>query len=230
MALYYADICIHLYGTTSLRKAWPVLFIARGFVSISLTRFIWLCMFNSNASNIYAALLKTRPVANVKHNLDSHTGLDWPINRYCIRLGTRMLAARCMGSTNQLARESQTPKGPIMAIVINFRRKLASGNHRTLKVSSDATPDEWDDVKDRSIAQTLSEGKGAIRVLIRLGLKTEAEDLQADAVEELEAAWAKAATATARSVAQAAMAMKAMRTADRARAGVSASNGGGKLK
>ena len=119
---------------------------------------------------------------------------------------------------------------PIMAIVISFRRKLSSGNHRTLKVTADATPDEWDDVKDRAIALTLSEGKGAIRVLTRIGLQAEAEDLQADAVEELETPWAKSAVATARLVAQAAMAMKAQRTADRARAGVSASNGGGKLK
>ena len=117
-----------------------------------------------------------------------------------------------------------------MAIVISFRRKLASGVTRTLKVAAEATPEDWDDVKDRSIAVALSEGKGAIRVLARLGLKAEAEDLQADAVEELETAWAKSAVATARLVAQAAMAMKCQRTADRARAGVSASNGGGKLK
>jgi len=117
-----------------------------------------------------------------------------------------------------------------MAIVIAFRRKLASGTVRTLKVTADATPDEWDDVRDRAIAVTLSEGKGAIRVLARIGLKAEAEELQGDALEELESTWAKAAVATARLVAQAAMAMKCQRTADRARAGVSASNGGGKLK
>ena len=117
-----------------------------------------------------------------------------------------------------------------MAIVINFRRKLASGVTRNLKVNADASPEDWDDVRDRSIALTLSEGKGAIRILARIGLKAEAEDLQADAADELESSWAKAAVATARLVAQAAMAMKAERTADRARAGVSASNGGGKLK
>ena len=116
-----------------------------------------------------------------------------------------------------------------MAIVITYRRTLASGCHRTLSVEVPATPTEWDDVKDRTVAWALSQGKGAVKTLGNIGMADEASELQADAVEELSAEWAKTAVATARQVAQAILALKCARTADRARHATAATRGGGKI-
>ena len=116
-----------------------------------------------------------------------------------------------------------------MAILITYRRKLASGCHRTLTVEVPATPTEWDDVKDRSLAWALSQGRGAIKVLGNIGLAAEAAELQEDAREELSTEWAKTAVATARQVAQAILCEKGARTSDRARHATAAVRGGGKL-
>ena len=116
-----------------------------------------------------------------------------------------------------------------MAIVITYRRTLASGNHRTISVEVPASPDMWDDVKDRTVAWALSQGRGAIKVLGNIGLEVEAAELQADAVEELSTEWAKTAVATARAVAQAVLCEKGARTSDRARHATSAVRGGGKI-
>ena len=116
-----------------------------------------------------------------------------------------------------------------MAILISYRRTLASGNHRTITVEIPATGQEWDDVKDRASAWALSQGKGAVKALGNLELVDEASDLQAEASEELSAEWAKTAVATARMVAQAILSQKSSRTADRARHALSAIRGGGKL-
>jgi len=116
-----------------------------------------------------------------------------------------------------------------MAIVITYRRTLASGNHRTISVEVPASPEQWDDVKDRSTAWALSQGRGAIKVLGNVGLAAEAAELQEDAREELKAEWAMTAVATARQVAQAIMSVKGARTSDRARHATAAVRGGGKL-
>ena len=116
-----------------------------------------------------------------------------------------------------------------MAILITYRRTLASGSRRTLTVEVPASPDMWDDVKDRSLAWALSQGRGAIKMLGNIGLAAEAAELQADAVEELKAEWAVTAVATARTVAQAILSVKGARTSDRARHSTAAVRGGGKI-
>jgi len=117
-----------------------------------------------------------------------------------------------------------------MAILISYKRKLASGASRTLTVEVPSTGDQWDDVRDRVVAHGLSQGKGqAIKALAGADMIDEAVLLIDEAKAELDADWAKVAQDTARQVAQAVLSAKNTRTADRARHAVAALKGRGKL-
>ena len=117
-----------------------------------------------------------------------------------------------------------------MAILISYKRVLASGVSRTLTVEVPASGEQWDDVRDRAVAHGLSQGRGAaVKALAGADMVNEAVDLVSDATAELNEAWAKTAQETARAVAQAVLAQKGARTADRARHAVSALAGRGKL-
>ena len=116
-----------------------------------------------------------------------------------------------------------------MSILITYRRTLASGAVRTVTAEVPATPGQWDDVRDRSMAWALAQGRGAVKALTTHEMASEAADLAADAMAELDSEWARNARETARAVAQAVLSQKGTRTADRARHAISALAGRGKL-
>ena len=117
-----------------------------------------------------------------------------------------------------------------MAILISYKRTLASGATRSLTVEVPASGEQWDDVRDRTVAYGLSQGRGAaVKALANNDLIDEAVDLVSDATAELNTEWAKVAQETARKVAQAILSQKGVRTADRARHSVAALAGRGKL-
>ena len=121
-------------------------------------------------------------------------------------------------------------KGHTMAILITYKRTLASGASRTLTVEVPASGTEWDDVRDRAVAHGLSQGRGQIvKALAAHDLVDDAVALIADAVSELDTEWARVAQDTARKAAQAVLGAKGTRTADRARHACAALKGRGKL-
>ena len=117
-----------------------------------------------------------------------------------------------------------------MAILISYKRTLASGASRTMTVEVPASGEQWDDVRDRVVAHGLSQGRGrVVKALAASDMMDEAIMLVTEATAELNEAWAKTAQETARAVAQAVLAQKGSRTADRARHAVAALAGRGKL-
>ena len=117
-----------------------------------------------------------------------------------------------------------------MAILISYKRVLASGASRTLTVEVPATGEQWDDVRDRAVAHGLSQGRGqVVKALASADMVDDAVALIADAVSELDTEWARVAQDTARKAAQAILALKGARTADRARHATAALKGRGKL-